>query len=50
MGVMDADEIVDIIEDVLDEMLDSSKSGRGTILLIPTVVINMDQYRGTLSS
>eukprot|EP01026_Neomeris_dumetosa_P023474 TRINITY_DN1994_c0_g1_i3.p1 TRINITY_DN1994_c0_g1~~TRINITY_DN1994_c0_g1_i3.p1 ORF type:complete len:669 (-),score=41.36 TRINITY_DN1994_c0_g1_i3:312-2318(-) len=49
MGDIDSIEILDIIENSLDEMQDSFESGRGSILLIPTVVINYDQYRGSLN-
>eukprot|EP01025_Chloroclados_australasicus_P019107 TRINITY_DN20291_c0_g1_i4.p1 TRINITY_DN20291_c0_g1~~TRINITY_DN20291_c0_g1_i4.p1 ORF type:complete len:659 (-),score=44.27 TRINITY_DN20291_c0_g1_i4:519-2495(-) len=50
MGEIDADEIIDLVEETIEEMRDGSNTGRGTILLVPTVVINMDQYRGTLTS
>lgn len=38
-----------VMEEELSLQSDKNGSGRGAIVLLPTVVINLDQYRGRLT-
>ena len=38
-----------VMEEELSLQSDKESSGRGAIVLMPTVVINLDQYRGRLT-
>jgi len=49
VGDLDADVANRVMETELKLQADSDDSGRGAIVLLPTVVINLDQYRGRLS-
>ena len=49
VGDLDADVSNRVMETELRLQADQDDSGRGAIVLLPTVVINLDQYRGRLS-
>ena len=49
VGVRDTDAPLDILEAQLAAQIDAEGSGRGRVILLPTVVINYDQYRGSLT-
>ena len=49
VGDLDADVANPLMERELRLQADQDDSGRGAIVLLPTVVINLDQYRGRLS-
>ena len=48
VGDDEADEPNDALESEMRLQADADDSGRGAIVLLPTVVINLDQYRGKL--
>ncbi|KAG7667113.1 putative Vacuolar-sorting receptor 7 [Nannochloris sp. 'desiccata'] len=49
VGLRDSDAPLDILEAQLNAQMDVEDSGRGRVILLPTVVINYDQYRGSLT-
>ncbi|EFN56501.1 hypothetical protein CHLNCDRAFT_144100 [Chlorella variabilis] len=50
MGPSDADRPHPIMEAQVAAQADEARSGRGRVILLPTVVINADQYRGSLAA
>jgi len=49
VGARDSDAPLAILEEQLNAQVDAEGSGRGRVILLPTVVINYDQYRGSLT-
>jgi hypothetical protein len=49
VGLRDTNAPLDILEAQLAAQVDAEGSGRGRVIMLPTVVINYDQYRGSLT-
>ncbi|KAL4447912.1 hypothetical protein ABPG75_005131 [Micractinium tetrahymenae] len=50
MGPSDADRDHPLMQAQVAAQADAERSGRGLVILLPTVVINADQYRGSLAA
>ena len=46
---VDVDEPHPLLEKQLEEQMDNRRTGRGVVTLLPTVVINTNQYRGRIN-
>jgi hypothetical protein len=49
VGLRDSDAPLPILAAQINAQMDAEDSGRGRVILLPTVVINYDQYRGSLT-